>query len=551
MRQTAILFGVALLALAGCNGDIVSKPGGGDDVGSTSLSLEARVAAHDAIVKTRPKATALMVERVNLTLAKNNILDTVVHDLESRVMGSLTDGAPDTSCPYLTNDNQAQTVSCRFLVDQALQDAMLDSVGMQDSIEQDVVTTQSAKLRTDEVQFVRGWVGEAVMSGLDVAAVHAVEVLRGQKACDQAPSVSDSAFLLGERQGKALLESTATNMLPTIPHTICNTDVIAQTILSAATDAAPGFTQANPVCAGYAPADLARQVDLSQAEQNRQAGVTEGLRSAYEALRVRLVNTWECIACTCFPVEQWQLDAHGCSNVQAQGGQVCYDNEDIDGHSITTAEDVCQLAASGVQTVPADQCTAGPPLGDPLVVDLSGRGLAVSARRASFDLADTGEPTLVPVLGAGSALLALDRDGNGRIDSGAELFSNASPCGERRCRDGIEALAALDSNHDGVIDARDAAFRHLRLWFDDDADGMSRPAELLSLEEAGIRSITLGARGIRPYQDEAGNLAMRALGFTRGDGTAGTVYDVWFGLGFDRTPRDPRTSGIVSTLGQR
>jgi len=520
-------------------------------VGSSKLSLEARVVAHDVIMQTRPKATSLMVERVNLTLAKNNILGTVVRDLENRVLNNLTDSAPDTTCPYLTNDNEAQTASCRFLVDQALQDALVDSVSMQDTIEQDVVTVQSATLRTGEVEFVRGWVGQAVMSGLDVAAVHAVDVLREQKVCDQAPSVSESAYLLGERQGKALLESTATNMLPTIPHTICNTDVIATTILGAATDQAPDFIQDNPVCAGYAPADLARQVDLSQAETNRRGGMDEGLRLAYEALRVRLVNTWECIACTCFPVQQWQLDAHGCSNVQATDGQVCYDNEDIDGHSVTNADDACQLAAAGVQQVPPDQCTFGPPLGDPLVVDLSGQGLQVSTRRASFDLAATGEPTLVPVLGSGSALLALDRDGNGRIDSGAELLSNASPCGERRCRDGIEALAALDANRDGVIDSRDAAYGHLRLWFDDDADGLSRPAELLTLEEAGIRSIALRGSGSRTYQDMASNLALRTLGFSRTDGTSGTVYDVWFGLGFDRAPRDPRTSGIVSTLGSR
>jgi hypothetical protein len=548
MRQTTILLGAVFLTLAGCNGDIVSTSGGGGDVGTKSLSLEARVAAHEVIVATRPKASTLMVERVNLTLAKHNILDTVVRDLENRVLSSLTDGAPDTACPYLTNDNSAQTTSCRFLVDQALQDALVDSVAMQDSIEQDVVATRSAALKSDEVQFVRGWVGEAVMSGLDVAAVHAVEMLRDQRACDQAPNVTESAFLLGERQGKALLESTATELLPTIPHTICNTDVIAQTILTAAADASAGFVQANPICAGYAPADLARQVDLSQAELNRKAGLDEGMRQAYEALRVRLVNTWECIACTCFPVGQWQLDAHGCSNVLVTDGVVCFNNEDIEGRSVTTADDVCQLSAGGVNTVPPDQCTSAPPLGDPLVLDVSGAGLAVSTRRVPFDLADTGEAALVPVLGAGNALLVLDRDANGRIDSGAELFSNASACGARRCRDGIEALAALDANADGVIDARDAAFRHLRLWFDDDADGLSRPAELLSLEEAGIGAITLAASAVRPRMDQAGNLVMRTLGFTRVDGTAGTVYDVWYSIGFDRVPSDPRTSGIVSTF---
>ncbi|MBI5480713.1 MAG: hypothetical protein HY906_17780 [Deltaproteobacteria bacterium] len=483
MRNAAVLFGVALLAQA-CSGEIVSTSGTGSDIGSSQHSLEADVAAHDTIIATRPQATTLMVERINLTLAKNNIVGTVVRDVEGRVLQSLTDGAPDTSCPYLTKTNQAPTTSCRFLVDQAMQDAVVASATLRGSIEQQVVTTYQAQLNATEVDYVRGWVGEALKSGLDVGAVHAANILREQQACDQAPTPTESAYLLGERQGKALLESTEASVLPTVPRTICNTDVVAATILAAATDEVPDFVASNPVCAGFAANQLAEQVDLGQAEQNRRSGLDEGLRAAYESLRVRLVSTW-----------------------------------------------VCEVPS--------------PPSGDPLVVDLAGKGLRFSAARATFDLAATGEPALVPVPAAGLALLAIDLDGNDRIDSGRELLSNASACGRGRCLDGIQALRELDDNADGLVDQRDSAFAALRLWFPAAHGG----GEVVSLAAAGIESLGVTALPAG-YADADGNVALRAVSFARADGSSGTVYDVWFGLGFERSPADPRSSGVVSTLGR-
>jgi len=473
-----------LLALAACNGEIAPTPGTGSDVGSAEHSLDADVAAHETIIATRPQGTSLMVTHINLTLAKNNIVGTVVRDVESRVLKTLTSGAPDTSCPFLTKTDQAPTASCRFLVDQAMQDAVVESGSLGDTIEQQVDTTYRPTLKSVEVDYVRGWVHEALKSGLDVGAVHAANILRELKACDQAPTPTQSAYLLGEQQGKALLESTETSVLPTISRTICNTDVVAATILSAATDQLDDFISGNPVCAGYAPSELAEQVDLGQAEQNRKSGLDEGMRAAYETLRVRLVNTW-----------------------------------------------VCE--------------TPAPPSGDPLVVDLAGNGLRFTSARVTFDLAATGEPALVPVPAAGLALLALDLDGNDRIDSGRELFSNASACGRGRCLDGIQALRELDDNRDGVVDSRDSAFGQLRLWFPAEHGG----GEVVSLAAAGIESLSVSGRS-SSYSDTDGNVALRALSFVRADGSSGAVYDVWFGLAFERSPADPRSSGVVSTLGR-
>ena len=135
MRGMAI--GAAALLLVACDGGTIPG-GGGDDpvveVSSTARSLEAQVAAHDTIVRTRPAASEFMVSRLNLELAKAGIVGTVVRDVESRMLSPLTDGTPDTSCPYLQPRGQGATVSCRLLVDQALADAVVQSGALLDTV---------------------------------------------------------------------------------------------------------------------------------------------------------------------------------------------------------------------------------------------------------------------------------------------------------------------------------------------------------------------------------------------------------------------------------
>ena len=322
-------------------------------------------------------------------------------------------------------------------------------------------------------------------------------------------------------------------MLPTIPKSQCNTDIIAATIKAQATKKITKFVANNALCAGYSAADLAEAVDLAQAEQSRRKGIEAGIRQAYEALRVRLVSSWKCTPCKCY------------IRHSGKGPTQCF-------RTSSTAHPA-QLLNQGVPLVPQSDCSSTPvPVGSPLVVDLDGDGINLSNRhRIPFDLAATGEPVKIPALRGRDALLALDRDGNGRIDSGAELFGNAAPCGSARCTDGVEALARHDANADGRIDGRDPVFARLRLWRDANRDGRSQPAELSRLSGAGLRSISLSARLDASWADAAGNSVTRALSFTRTDGSTGLVPDVWFSLAFDRLPTDPRTSGITSTLRPR
>jgi hypothetical protein len=167
--------------------------------------------------------------------------------------------------------------------------------------------------------------------------------------------------------------------------------------------------------------------------------------------------------------------------------------------------------------------------GSPLVLDLRGDGIEASAPAdgVRFDLLGFGALQTAWV-GGDDALLALDRDGDGRIESGVELFGEAA--GGLPHADGFDALAKLDANGDGRLDALDAMFPRLVLWQDRNRDGVSQRRELRTLLEAGVRSLGL-SRSVEPRIDRHGNdLSLRGR-FTRADGSSGEMVDVFFVTG--------------------
>lgn len=171
----------------------------------------------------------------------------------------------------------------------------------------------------------------------------------------------------------------------------------------------------------------------------------------------------------------------------------------------------------------------------PLVLSFDNGHVAFTAEAgAAFDLTRNGVCHASDWPTAATPWLALDRDGDGTIDDGGELFGSATRLGSGEfARNGFEALRDLDADHNGVFDKHDPAFAHVVIWSDKNLDRTSRPNEMQSLNEAGVASIDLhDARDMRC--DARGNCEgeRSAFAFVDAAGTMrqGTVIDVYMNV---------------------
>jgi hypothetical protein len=157
---------------------------------------------------------------------------------------------------------------------------------------------------------------------------------------------------------------------------------------------------------------------------------------------------------------------------------------------------------------------------DPLVLDLNGDGVKLTRlaqSRAYFDLDGDGFANRTSWLNPEDGFLALDANGNGRIDDIEELFGNPR-------QTGYEELSLLDSNTDGVINEKDAAFAALQVWQDKNGDGVTQTGELHTLQQVGIVSISLAYQDIAAQADSDGQIA-RQGSFTWANGTEGVAAE--------------------------
>jgi len=177
----------------------------------------------------------------------------------------------------------------------------------------------------------------------------------------------------------------------------------------------------------------------------------------------------------------------------------------------------------------------------PILIDLNGDGYALTdaAGGVAFDLDANGRAEHIAWTAAGSddAFLALDRNGNGVIDNGLELFGNITVQRVSNTPNGFAALKELDGrdnggNGDGVIDASDAAFSRLLLWRDRNHNGFSEPDELQPLSASGVKSLDLDYKDSRRTDDFGNEFRYRGkVGFSHAAGIARWAWDVFFKTG--------------------
>ncbi|QDL56148.1 hypothetical protein [Rhodoferax aquaticus] len=171
------------------------------------------------------------------------------------------------------------------------------------------------------------------------------------------------------------------------------------------------------------------------------------------------------------------------------------------------------------------------PRRDPLVLDLDGGGIKTSginpAAPILFDQDGDGTKTATGWIASGEAIVVRDINGNGKIDSGRELFGDNTiltrgPKAGQTAAHGFEALADLDSNGDGKFDANDAAFASVKLWKDANQDGISQANELFTFADLGVASINVA--GTASNVDLGGNNTQTFAGsFTTTSGTNGNA----------------------------
>ena len=166
----------------------------------------------------------------------------------------------------------------------------------------------------------------------------------------------------------------------------------------------------------------------------------------------------------------------------------------------------------------------------PIIIDMNGDGVKTTAqgKHTYFDHDGNGFAENTGWVDSNDALLVLDRNQNGLIDDGKELFgSNTLLSSGKKAQNGFEALAEFDENRDGVIDTADSVWSRLQLWQDKNQNGLVDEGELLSLSNTQITAIGLNyLKGDK--KDENGHEHRETSQVTWADGHQTDVTDVWF-----------------------
>jgi VCBS repeat-containing protein len=181
-------------------------------------------------------------------------------------------------------------------------------------------------------------------------------------------------------------------------------------------------------------------------------------------------------------------------------------------------------------------------LAPPIAVDLDGDGVEFVSNAAgiSFDYNGDGFAETTAWVGADDGLLAIDKNGDGKVNNGAELVFGGAGLSD------LQGLAAAyDSNGDGKLDAADVDFAKFGIWQDANSNGVTDAGEFRSLISEGIISISLTSDG-KAYTAADGQVQVKGEAlYTRADGTTGKLADAAFATNFADQQRITATNGAA------
>jgi hypothetical protein len=196
--------------------------------------------------------------------------------------------------------------------------------------------------------------------------------------------------------------------------------------------------------------------------------------------------------------------------------------------SALTALQVCALSTTQLGALSTTQL-GSMSLRSPIVLDLNGDGIStLSVQNGTrFDLSANGSPVQTGWVAPSDGLLVLDRNQDGIINDGSELFGTSTTLQNgSKAIDGYQALSELDSNQDGVINSLDNAFGKLKVWVDSNSDAKTGSGELKSLSDLSITQLNLATNTAR--DSSQGNLIGLTSTYQTVDGSLHAAADVWF-----------------------
>lgn len=156
----------------------------------------------------------------------------------------------------------------------------------------------------------------------------------------------------------------------------------------------------------------------------------------------------------------------------------------------------------------------------PMAIDLDGEGIEtidINKSQIYFDVDNDGFREQTGWISKNEAILAIDKNENGKIDNQSEMFGSTE-------KTGFEELKELDTNNDGIIDSKDADFNKIRLWQDLNENGVTDEGELKTATEAGIKSILTNSYKMNEINNN--NIITEKATVVYNDGTTKDLYDV-------------------------